>query len=144
VLVVGRHIDVVQAPVDRDALGPRERRGIDDVERAGLAGNADHHATAVLGHRDVVGMIAQRHLLDELAALALEHVERGIGLIAGVDLATVGRKTDPMRPLDPLDDLHDLVGRRIDDVNAVAGAVGHVDANRIGRGRSRAKRNHKE
>src|ERR1700749_1481567 len=42
VFAIGRHIDVVQPAVDRHALGQRQGRGVDNIERAGFAGNADH------------------------------------------------------------------------------------------------------
>src|SRR5438309_1632956 len=40
-------------------------------------------------------------------------------------------ETDAVRGLDAVDDLHHLVGSGVDDVDVVAGAVGHVDADRL-------------
>ena len=91
ILAVGRDIDVVQAAVDRDGLLQRQRRRVDDVERAVAAGDADDDA-AVLGDGDVVRPVAQRHLLDELAALAVEHVERRLRLVADIDPRAVRRE----------------------------------------------------
>src|SRR5262249_29738138 len=117
VLAVWRYVDIVQRPVDGDALVEREAYGVDDVERAGTARNADNDLAAVLADRNIVGMIAERNFLDQLAGLAIEDVERRVGLVADIDPGTVGREGYPMRRLNPLDLLHHLVGGGVDDVN---------------------------
>ena len=132
IFAVRRHVDVVQAPVDGNALDPCQRRGIDDVERAGTAGDADDDAAAVLRHCDIVGVVAERHLLDQLAALAVECVEGRVGLVADIDPGAVGREGDAVRSLDPFDRLHRLVGGGVDGMDAVARAVGDIDAHRVG------------
>src|SRR5207245_4566148 len=90
--------------------------------------DADDDPVAVPGDRDVVGVAAQAHFLDDFAGLAIHDVQRAVGLVADVYARAVGSEVDPVGRLDALDHLHDLVGRRIDDVNAVAGAVGRIDA----------------
>jgi hypothetical protein len=140
VLAVRRDIDIVQAAIDRNRLLQRQGRGIDDVERAFAAGDADHDAVAVLGDREVVGMIAERHLLQALAADAVEYVERRVRLVADVDLRTVRREGDAVGGLDAPDDLHHLVAGRIDHVDAVARAVGDIDADGVRRRRERHER----
>src|SRR5262249_8702298 len=109
VLAVGRHVDVMQPAIHQDALGPRQRLGVDDVDGAGPARDADQDAIAVLGDRDIVGVVAQRHFLDQGPALAVEHVERAVGLVADIDPRAVGRGRDPMGRLDALDLLYHLV-----------------------------------
>src|SRR5260370_29762740 len=39
-LSVGRDVNVVHAAIDRNAFHPRERRGVDDIDDAGLVSNA--------------------------------------------------------------------------------------------------------
>jgi hypothetical protein len=87
-------------------------------------------------------VIAQRHFLDQRAARAVEHVERGISLVADIDPRAVGRGRDAVGGLDALDLLDNLVGRGIDDVDAVAGAVGHIDESRAAPRRQRGQRQH--
>ena len=142
VLAVRRHVDVVQPPVHRDALCSGQRACVDDVHGPCPARDADQDAIAGLGDGDVIGMIAQRHFLDERAARAVEDVERAVGLVADIDPRAVGRGRDPVRRLDALDFLHDVVGRRIDDVNAVAGAVGDIDESRTAPRRQRDECHH--
>ncbi len=125
----------MQPAVYRHAFGPRQGCRIDDIERARIAGNADHDA-AVLGHRDIVGVCAQHNFLDQLAGLPVENIKRRIDFIADIDLGTVRRECNPVRPLDSLDLLHHLVGGRINDVDAVPGAVGDIDAGRTRPGRN--------
>src|SRR5262249_37233017 len=78
--------------------------------------------------------------LEQGAALAVEHVERAVGLVADIDPRTVGRGRDSMGRLDAFDLLHHLVGRGIDDVDAVAGAVGDVDESLPAPSRERCER----
>src|SRR5207244_4397730 len=117
VLAVGRHVDVVHAPVERDRLGERERPGVNDIEPALVFRYADNDPGAVPGDRDVVGVAAQGHLLDDLAGLAVHDVERAVGLVAHVHARAVGSEVDAVGRLDSPDHLHDLVRRRVDDVN---------------------------
>jgi hypothetical protein len=92
--------------------------------------------TAVLGNRDVVWPVAELHLLDELAVLAVEHVERAVVLVAYINPRAVRREPDAMHRLRTLEHLHHLVGRGIDHVDAVASAVGDVDADQLSAGRA--------
>src|SRR6202040_1855024 len=138
VFAVRCYIDVMQPAVYRHAFGPRQGCRIDDIERARIAGDADHDA-AVPGHRDIVGVGTQRDLLDQLARLAVENIKGRIDFVADIDPGTVGRECNSVHTLDPLDLLDHLVGRGINDVDAVAGAVGDVDAGRARRGRDRCK-----
>src|SRR6266705_5680123 len=87
---------------------------------------------AVLGHRDIVRMAAEGYLLDHLAALSLYDVKGAVGFIADIDARSVRGEVDPMGSFNAFDFLHDLVGLRVDDVDAVSGAVRDIDTNRIG------------
>src|SRR5262249_3013996 len=83
------------------------------------------------------GVIAQRHFLDQRTTRAVEDVERAVGLVADIDPRPIRRGHDSVRGLDPFDLLDDLVGRGINDVNAVAGAVSHIDESRTAPRRQR-------
>ena len=142
VFAVRRDIDIMQSAVDRNALGPDQRHRIDDIERTGVAGNADYNA-AVFGHSDIVWMCTKRHLLHKFTGLAIENIERGVGFVADVHPGTVRRKRYPVGTLDTFDHLHHLVGGGIDHVDAVSGAVGDVDAGRTRPCWNRCQRQHK-
>src|SRR5207249_11593367 len=93
--------------------------------------DGERRPAAVLGGGDVGGVAAQPYVGDHLAARAVDDVERAVGFVADVDALPVRREIDSVRRLDAVDDLHDLVGGRVDDVEVDAGAVGHVDADRL-------------
>src|SRR5437870_5403835 len=126
-LAVGRYIDVVLATVHRNGQGPCQRTRVDEIQRTGLPSDCDDNPLAVLGHRDIVRMAAEGHLLDHLAALSLYDVKGAVGFIADIDARPVGGEVDPMGRFNALDLLHDLVGCRVDDVNAISGAVRDID-----------------
>ena len=76
----------MQASVDRDAFRASERRRIDNVDCTRIASDGDEDARSILAHSDVVRARGKLNLLDELAALTIEHIKCVSGLIADVDL----------------------------------------------------------
>src|SRR5204862_5366435 len=59
--------------------------------------------------------------------LAVDDIERAVGFVADINAPAVGGEVDAVGGLDAGDLLHHLAGRRVDDMNAVPGAVGDVD-----------------
>ena len=77
------------------------------------------------------GWPLKRNLLDDLGAFTIDHVEGAVGLVAYIDTGAVGSEIDSVRRLDAFDLLDDLIRRGVDDMNAVAGGVGYIDADHI-------------
>ena len=82
-------------------------------------------------------MAGELHLGNALAARPVEDIERAVGFVAHIHALAVGREIDAVRGLDRPDRLHHFLGGGIDDVDAVAGAVGDVDARGLRRGGQR-------
>lgn len=74
------------------------------------------------------------------AVLAVEHVERAVVLVAYINPRAVRSERDAVHRLRTLEHLHYLVGRGIDHVDAVAGAVGDLDADQLSAGRARDRK----
>ena len=102
-------------------------RGVDHVEAALPAADGHQHAPTVLGHRDIVGTPAERHLVSDLAAGAIHDLQRVLRFIADVDPAAIRGEANAVRRCNPADDLHNLVGRGVYHLDATAAAVGDID-----------------
>jgi len=100
----------------------------DDVERARKSANADDYAAAIFGDGNVVGSTGKGNLTQDFTGLRVNHIERALGFTADVHAGAVRRKIDPMWQFNAADDLHNFVGRGVDDVHGVGGAVGDIDA----------------
>ena len=94
-LAVRRDVDVVDAAFGADALHARQRRRVDDVDRAGAGDDRDVDALAVLADRDVVRVIGQRDVLGHRQRLRVGDVERRLGLVGDVELLPSGATAAP-------------------------------------------------
>src|SRR6516225_9336039 len=112
-------IRVVAGPLDRNRLRLRHRRRVDDVDGARRLRNRDVDAPAVLRNRHVVRMSTERNMARDLQRLRIDDVERTLRLIGHIESAAVGRSRGAMVRLDILDLADDLVGRGIDQRDAV-------------------------
>src|SRR6267142_3907948 len=117
----------LDAALGRQRLDALKRRGVDDVHAARRLDDPHVHALPAATDRKIVGMAAQRNLLDHLECLAVDDVERAERLVADVDAAAIWCDCRTMVDLDPVNLSDDFVRLGIDDVNVVACAVGLND-----------------
>ena len=144
VLPVRRHVGVVHAAMDRDRPGLRLLGRVNHVDRPRGLRDGHIELAAIRRNRQVVGVAAERDLLRHLHRLAVDDVDRVVGLVADPHRGPVGRGRGAVRPFDPGDLGHDLVRRGVDDVHGIAGAVGLDDPDQAAAGRRQRQREHEE
>src|SRR6185312_5989765 len=83
---------------------------------------------AVAGNHGIVGPAGKRHLLDNLSALAIHHVQKVFRAGSDVEPVSVRRKSHHFGRLNTSNGLHDLVGGRVNHVDGSASPVGDIDA----------------
>src|SRR6185295_7298523 len=128
VLAVWSYVGVVSRALDGNALGARQRRRVDHIDRSRSRGDCDIHAFAVLAYRHVVGVRGELDLLDDLQRLRIDDVERLVRFVADIELRGVGRGA--VIDLDPLDDAHHRIGGRVDQMHRRSSGIRLDDANR--------------
>ncbi len=122
----------MNAAVNRNAFCALERFGVNHVHRTGIFPDANQNAATVLGDGQVIGMPAESHLFQYFRRLSIHNIHDGFRFVADIDALPIGRKGDAVWEFDSVDHLHYLIGRRIDYVYRVAGAVGDVDSSGSG------------
>src|SRR5439155_3553562 len=89
--------------------------------------------TAVRGEVEVV-RIVNRNRTARTAGTGIDRCQGVTHVVVHVQGLQVMRRSDVLRQGPDCEVIHDLEGVRIDDVDRVSGAVGHVDAGRIAPG----------
>src|SRR5204863_1374543 len=107
---VGRDVDVVDAAFGADALDARQRRRVDDVNRAGAGDDRGVYAPAILADGDVVRVVRQRDVLDDLERFPVSDVDRRFGFVGDIEPAAVGGDGRAVVDLDAFNGADDLVG----------------------------------
>src|SRR5262245_29869916 len=134
---IGCDVRVVPCALYRNALHFLERRCIDHIDRTLLFANRNVDPFAIGADRDVVRMAAQLDLAGNLQCSSIYNVERTVGLVADVDVASVRCSRSTVIHFDARDLTDDFVGRRIDDIDIVTGRVRLNDPNLARRGGGR-------
>ena len=144
---VGCDEHVVHRMVHSDAANHLVRGDVDDIDNGGklvaiarleprsgdlgsLRDDARIDLPVFLVHRDLVGPLRQRDLLNELQRLGVEHVDGLVLLVRAVVVETVGVHRQVVGMRTAPDDSDDLVDGWIDDVMDVAGVIALQDPHR--------------
>ena len=121
--------DVVHASEGRNPADATTLTGVDNVHEGASTHDGHVHFGAVGRDRDVVGASGQWDLGHDAERGRGHDVERVVHFVAEVVLAPVRMARDTMWNLYARDHVDDFVGRRVDDVDVVAGRVRLDDPN---------------
>ena len=125
---IGRDVYVVHTAIDGNALPPCQRNSVNHINNAWIRPYTDENPASIFRDGDIVRTGTDCHLLQNLAALAIQHVEHALGFVADIDPRAIRRERNAVRQLDAPYYLHDLILCRVDHINRVSRTVGDIDA----------------
>src|SRR5439155_7364369 len=126
-------VEVIDACAgDGQRMNQLQRMRRAEVEPVQTLGH-DDGVTAVRGEVEVV-RIVNRNRTARTAGTGIDRCQGVTHVVVHVQGLQVMRRGDVLRQGPDCEVIHDLEGVRIDDVDRVSGAVGHVDAGRIAPG----------
>src|SRR5207237_9179728 len=96
---------------------------VDNVNAAWSRGDGYINVAPILADRDIVGVAAERDLISYFQRPSVNHVQRALRFVTYVDVTSIGSDCRAMVHFDACDLSDDLIRRRIDDSDIVAGAV---------------------